>query len=706
MCRKIYKSEWEYIEEMLGLAEEKLRAYQGTTGLFEGSPPALEIKGYEERQEAFRERIRIMGEKGKLSAEQGIVISVEYLYRVFQADDFMKHCVTLSFAAELDGNFRKSCTFLEENQNYEYPTLQLCIHSYTLDRQERSRILRNVYRNRVRYEFFFGRTPSGKFASSGWALRLEERIRMFLFRMEGEAPELQGFCSLAFPREVKERPMLYQGELALRLAEFLRQDKSRERIYYLHGEEGTGKQFLVRHAFGELGKLCLFVQAGGLLGDENDMRLRQVLREAKLRQAGLCIRDFQEITKEWKEYEVGEMLEKCLRELPFVILLSTEKWPYSRKKLSEEFLEMSLPLPDIGKRIVLWKQALMEAGVKGADPEGLAVKFSFSPGKIKASAREAERLARWRGQPIDEEILYESCRMQISHKLGEKAACIEAAFTWEDLVLPDFQKMRLRNACDQITFYHRVYETWGFEKKLPYGRGVSMLFYGPPGTGKTMGAQVVARELHLELYKVDLSSVMSKYIGETEKNLDSIFEEVKKSRSILFFDEADALFGKRSEVKDAQDKYANAETAYLLQKIEEYEGIVILASNYLQNFDEAFKRRIKFMIEFPLPDRERRLEIWKRMYPKEAPVSEELDFAYLARQFELSGSSIKNIAVASAFLAASQETEIGMRQVLFALWEELKKSGKLLQREEFGEYQYIAEEIFLPDGKAAKVQRF
>lgn len=695
MQRGIYKSEWEYTEELLGLAEEKLRVYQGAKGLFEGLPPCPEIKSYEEHQEAFRERIRIMGERAKLSAGQGIVIPAEYLYRVFQADDFMKHCIILSLAAELDGDFRKSCTLLEENQNYEFPTLQLCINSYTLHREERSRLLGNIYRNRAGYEYFFGRTPSGKFASSGWTLRLDERIRIFLFRMEDEAPELRGFCRLALPGEVKERPMLYQEELALRLAEFLKQDKPRERICYLYGEEGAGKEFLVRHAFRELGKLCLFVQAGGLLADGNDTRLGQILREAKLRRAGLCIRDFQELTKEWKEYEAGEMLEECLRELPFLILLSTEKWPYSRKKLSEEFLEISLPLPDIGKRMLLWRQAFTEAGIDGADPEGLAVKFSFSPGKIKASVREAVRLAGWRGKAVDEEILYEACRMQISHNLGEKAACIEAAFEWEDLVLPHFQKMRLRNACDQITFYHRVYETWGFEKKLPYGRGVSMLFYGPPGTGKTMGAQVVARELHLELYKADLSSVMSKYIGETEKNLDSIFEEVKKSRSILFFDEADALFGKRSEVKDAQDKYANAETAYLLQKIEEYEGIVILASNYLQNFDEAFKRRIKFMIEFPLPDRERRLEIWKRMYPKEAPVSEELDFAYLARQFELSGSSIKNIAAASAFLAAAQGTEIGMRQVLFALSEELKKSGKLLQREEFGEYGYMTEEIFL-----------
>ncbi len=161
---------------------------------------------------------------------------------------------------------------------------------------------------------------------------------------------------------------------------------------------------------------------------------------------------------------------------------------------------------------------------------------------------------------------------------------------------------------------------------------------------------------------------------------------MKKSQSILFFDEADALFGKRSEVKDAQDKYANAETAYLLQKMEEYEGIVILATNYIQNFDEAFKRRIRFMIEFPLPDAERRLKIWSQVYPKETPVSEDVDFEFLAGQFELSGSSIKNIAVSAAFRAAAAGTEVEMGQILNCLREEMKKSGKNLQREDFGPY--------------------
>lgn len=200
-----------------------------------------------------------------------------------------------------------------------------------------------------------------------------------------------------------------------------------------------------------------------------------------------------------------------------------------------------------------------------------------------------------------------------------------------------------------------------------------------------MGAQVIANQLSMELYKVDLSSVMSKYIGETEKNLGNIFDEVKKSRSILFFDEADALFGKRTEVKDSHDKYANAETAYLLQKIEEYQGIVVLATNYMQNFDEAFKRRIKFIIEFPFPLAEYRRKMWEQIFPQQTPM-EELDYEYLAENFELSGSSIKNIAVAGAFLAASEGNPVGMRHILPALRDEMIKSGKSMPPESFGEY--------------------
>ena len=207
-----------------------------------------------------------------------------------------------------------------------------------------------------------------------------------------------------------------------------------------------------------------------------------------------------------------------------------------------------------------------------------------------------------------------------------------------------------------------------------------------------MAAQIAAGELGLELYKVELPAVVSKYVGETEKNLSEIFREASRSQAVLFFDEADVLFGKRTEMKDAHDKYNNMEAAYLLQKMEEYDGVSILATNFLQNFDEAFKRRLKFVIEFPFPDAGYRRLLWRSVFPAETPLEGDVDWEFLAIQFELTGSAIKNVAVNAAFLAAGEGRAVGMGHLLTALRRELAKSGKVLSREDFGQYYMLAEE--------------
>lgn len=708
MSRGGYQSEWEYTAEWLELTRDRLEVFRRAReeSVFAVSAgedtklpllseyPEKEIDRYERQQERFRESVRSMSARGGEAIRAGIMIPLEYLYRIFKADDFLKYCIMLALAPELDAKFERAYRALEDNQGYERPTIRLCLVSYTLDVKRQNRLLKSVYENAAAYESLFELPQGTESAGLYTRLYIKERIRMFLFKPEEENPKLRSFCRLALPGELEGRPLIYHLEKAERLAMLLGEKEPQERIYFLYGPEGVGKRFLVRHAHRELGRLCLLVHASAFLEEEESGGIKEILLEALIRRAGLCVWGCQELFAEWKECETAGLLKEILDRLPYVILLSEAGWPYSRENLPAKILELKLEPPNMGERVRLWERAFREEGVESyPDTEALAAKFSFTPGRIRASVREAKSQACFYGTALGEELVCQACQTQISHKLSQKATRIKAAFEWEDLVLPKLQKKLLRNACNQILYHRTVYETWGFQKKLAYGRGVSMLFYGPPGTGKTFAAQVMAHELHLELYKVDLASVMSKYIGETQKNLGSIFDEVKKSQSILFFDEADALFGKRSEVKDAQDKYANAETAYLLQKMEEYEGIVILATNFLQNFDEAFRRRIRFQIEFPLPDRLRRLEIWQRAYPKEAPGRGELDFDYLARQFELSGSSIKSIAAASAFLAAAEKEEIHMRHVLSALREEMKKSGKLLEREEFGEYRYLIEEM-------------
>jgi SpoVK/Ycf46/Vps4 family AAA+-type ATPase len=235
-----------------------------------------------------------------------------------------------------------------------------------------------------------------------------------------------------------------------------------------------------------------------------------------------------------------------------------------------------------------------------------------------------------------------------------------------------------------------VYSEWGFDHKLSLGKGLNILFAGPSGTGKTMAAEIIAHELSLDLYKIDLSTVVSKYIGETEKNLARIFAEAETSNAILFFDEADALFGKRSEVRDSHDRYANIEISYLLQKMEEYEGVVILATNLRKNMDDAFVRRMHFGVEFPFPTEPYRRRIWEGIWPADTPRDPDLDLDFMAQHFEMAGGNIRNIALAAAFLAADDGQTVGMPHLIRATQREYQKMGKVVVEREFGKYaEYV-----------------
>jgi SpoVK/Ycf46/Vps4 family AAA+-type ATPase len=282
--------------------------------------------------------------------------------------------------------------------------------------------------------------------------------------------------------------------------------------------------------------------------------------------------------------------------------------------------------------------------------------------------------------------LYAACRQQSGQKLNTLARQIQPRYTWTDIILPRDQFEQLREICSYVKHYHTVYGEWGFGRKLSLGKGLNVLFAGPSGTGKTMAAEIMANELGLDLYRIDLSAIVSKYIGETEKNLERIFTEAQTSNAILFFDEADALFGKRSEVRDSHDRYANIEIAYLLQRMEEYDGVVILATNLRKNMDEAFARRMHFAVEFPMPEEADRHRIWQGVFPGEAPLAEDIDLIFLARQFKISGGNIKNIALSAAFLAAADGGAIAMENLIHAAKREYQKMGKLCTETDFAQY--------------------
>jgi SpoVK/Ycf46/Vps4 family AAA+-type ATPase len=272
--------------------------------------------------------------------------------------------------------------------------------------------------------------------------------------------------------------------------------------------------------------------------------------------------------------------------------------------------------------------------------------------------------------------LFTAARAQCGHAMAKLARKLQPKNTWKELVLPKDVVGQLREFCARLKWSEHIFSTWGFERKLSHGKGTTALFVGPPGTGKTMAAEVIANEIKLDVYKIDLSGIVSKYIGETQKNLDRIFSAAEEANGVLFFDEADMLFGKRSEVRDSHDRYANSEVSYLLQKMEMYEGAAILATNLSQHMDEAFLRRFAFTIRFPFPEEDCRRQIWKSIWPEHAPLDEEINFDHLASRFRLSGGNIKNVALAAAFFAAEEGGPVTMAHLFRGIEREYQKMGK------------------------------
>ncbi|HET8606915.1 MAG TPA: ATP-binding protein [Gaiellaceae bacterium] len=330
--------------------------------------------------------------------------------------------------------------------------------------------------------------------------------------------------------------------------------------------------------------------------------------------------------------------------------------------------------PTRPQRTALWRQALADAGLDPATAPSLAGRFGFTEGDVADVIGRAALDAAWAAAPLDAERVWAAARRQPEHALGRLAALVTPTFTLDDLVLAEQARTQLGELVAHVALQHVVLDDWGFRRRLPRGQGVAALFAGPPGTGKTMAAEAIANELRQDLYRIDLSAVVSKYIGETEKNLALAFDEAERAGAVLFFDEADALFGKRTEVRDAHDRYANLEVNYLLQRVETFTGLVILASNRQAALDEAFLRRLRFTIRFELPEAPLRRELWRRAFPREARVGE-LGWDALAA-CELAGGSIQSAALAAAYLAAAAGEPVRAAHVERALRREYEKLGR------------------------------
>lgn len=462
------------------------------------------------------------------------------------------------------------------------------------------------------------------------------------------------------------------------------------------GVRHSGRRLLVEQAAARLGRCVLFVDFAVLVGmEDGGSELDGLCFYARLLGAEICLTGYgmtgRGSDEDWRDdgraflADTGQWLASCRRRYGVRFLATAPEGFGGVEQAGQMWVCVALDEPDADQTLALWKHFAERCGCVDINASEMAGRYRLNAGDIRYVFDMARSIAgsygRERIAPEDIVMAVKSCS---GKSLGEYADALKTNIGWQELVVDEDTMTQLRYIENRLKYKNTVGGKWGFDRKFSYGKGVCALFYGPAGTGKTMAAKVLANELGLALYRVDLSRMVSKYIGETQKHISALFEHAKGTNALLFFDEADALFARRTEVGDAHDRNANSEVAHLLQKLEEYDGISILATNLKDNIDDAFKRRIKYMIPFRMPDANTRTLLWRKMLPEQAPVDEELDLAFFADNFELSGSEIKDAMLQAAYMAAAEGTGIGNRHIMEAVRLSFAKYGKILTRESFG----------------------
>jgi hypothetical protein len=467
-----------------------------------------------------------------------------------------------------------------------------------------------------------------------------------------------------------------QGALVDRIATAFGSEKPGEATtIQLLGADAGAKLAIARAAAERLGRVAWHLKAAWLPSApaEVDEIARLWQRELFLTPT-LLILDAEKVDDD-RESEAARAARRLLSRLDIdVLFLSRSSWA----AIEEPSIALDVAPPTTAEQLGAWHEALDGTpGVDALAPQ-LAAQFSLDLSTI-------ERLARTvRAGPCDDafaECLWRECCLALRPRLDTLAQRIDAKSTWDDIVLPSEQETQLRQIAAHVRGRYTVYEEWGFAKKMSRGLGISALFAGESGTGKTMAAEVIANELRLPLYRIDLSAVVSKYIGETEKNLRQLFDAADSGGFILFFDEADALFGKRSEVRDSHDRYANIEVNYLLQRIEAYRGLAILASNAKAALDSAFVRRLRFIVDFPHPSAADRKQIWEKAFTADTPRGA-LDLDQLAR-LNATGGVIHNASLGAAFAATSNGSSVTTPAVLSSLKAEYRKLNRPINDADF-----------------------
>jgi hypothetical protein len=639
---------------------------------------------------------------------QGANLPLAIVQERFGLSPFEVECMLVCIAPELEVRYQKIFGYLNDDVTQKYPSVDLLLRLLSMPDESaacRSRLTPASPLLRDGLLIWVEEQVSG--SPLARCLKVDPAIVQFLFQDYKLDAELESvWLERDYPAEATalwSTNADTAGSINSHIARYRQQEAiKRERLVIsVIGRSGSGRRHAVESACWQAGLGVIALDCARVIKHPRlEQVIRRAFRDSLLHASPLVLGNFEAVLQNLERgTEFRTALERQIEERGWIVfVLREEEEPGSAWFPRHRHVAIHIPELSNDARKNLWVALLSEsapvaAGEVDGIAEALAVKFRLSPGQIAIAFRRCAHLlggkdadtSAWRAQ------LHAEAAQISAPRLGALAKKIKPLYHWPQLVLPEKKKELVRDVVRHVQQRRRVMEEWNFNSLMSRGKGLTVLFSGPPGTGKTMAAEVIANALQMDLYRIDLAGVVSKYIGETEKNLSRIFREAEYSDAILFFDEADALFGKRSEVKDAHDRYANIEINYLLQQIESFEGVVVLATNMRQHLDEAFLRRIQVVVEFPMPAYEDRVSIWRQSFPQKAPLGPDVDFNFLARQFELAGGHITNIILWAALLASEEGTDICMRHCIRATRRELEKIGRRCMKEEFGVYSGLLE---------------
>jgi hypothetical protein len=594
--------------------------------------------------------------------------ALNYLSAAFNLTPFERQVLLLCAGVELSASLARLCATAQGSSQFTYPTFSLVLAAFPDAHWDALTPIAPLRRWRMI-------EPGNDSSLTQSKLRIDERVLHYLTGISYLDERLQGLmqASIADEKLPCSHQPLVQGIVKL----WSKADGNRLLpVIHLCGE-GQGKEAIAITACTHLGMQLHILRAVDIPARvaEREALARLWEREAVLSQSALLV-----------DCEGLDSADQMRAVIPFIETLQTRTFiaGVERFQISKcPVVHLEVNSSTLAEQRQLWQQVLgQQAAELNGQLEGLISQLNLSAATIQAVWTEVNSQAEIEPSEALAQRLWEICRVQARTHLDQLAQRITPMATWEDLVLPERERQMLKEIAAQVKQRSKVYDVWEFAVRGANGLGISTLFVGASGTGKTMAAEVLAHELHLDLYRIDLSQVVSKYIGETEKNLRKVFDAAEAGGAILLFDEADALFGKRSEVKDSHDRYANIEVSYLLQRMEVYRGLAILTTNMKSALDNAFLRRIRFVVQFPFPDIVQRSEIWQRIFPSKLPT-EGLDFKKLAR-LNIPGGNIRNIALNAAFLAADEDKPVQMVHLLRAAKSEYTKLEKTLTEAEVG----------------------